>query len=142
LHHGWEENWRVLAPAAERSFELPRGGVRGVARAIGDLPPGTEVVVRAPGFGARGRVRRCARRAGIVVRRECLAFPAVAAPAFLVEDSSSSVGYFFDTVAAVPPGIATLEPVANAGLTVLRNMCRSRLLRSFLPGRILVGARP
>jgi hypothetical protein len=143
LHDGWKENWRALAPSTDARIDLPRrGGVRAAADELRDLAPGVQVAICASGFGALRRVRKCARRAELVGRREYLAFPTVEAPAYLIEDSSSSVEYFFDTVATVPPGVATLEGAANVGLRALRVASRSRLLRALIPGRILVGSRP
>jgi hypothetical protein len=142
LHEGWKENWRVLAPTADRRTDLSRrGGMRAAVDELRELPEGTLVAIFAPGFGAVHRVRKCARRAEIVHWREYMAFPSVQAPAYLVEASPTSLDYFFDTVATVPPNVAKLESAANLGLTVLRAACRSSLLRRLFPGRILVGSR-
>lgn len=143
MHDGWKENWQVLAPSTDGRVDLPRrGGMRATADELRGLSSGSQVAICASGVGARRRVRKCARRAGLVGRREYLAFPTIEAPAYLIEDSSSSVEYFFDTVATVPPGVATLEAAANVGLRGLRIASRSRLLRALIPGRILVGSRP
>ena len=143
MHDGWKENWRVLAPSTDGRVTLPRrGGIRAAADELRELSPGAQVAICASGFGALRRVRKCARQVGLVGRREYLVFPTVEEPAYLIEDSSSSVEYFFNTVATVPPGVATLEAAANVGLRGLRIASRSRLLRALIPGRILVGSRP
>jgi hypothetical protein len=96
--------------------------------------------LRAQAPGARRRCRAFAADAAIVVDREYLAFPAAAAPAYLVEDAPAPARLFVDAVLVAPPRTTLRLPI-DVGLALLRALGGARLVRMFAPGRIVVGRR-
>jgi hypothetical protein len=87
---------------------------------------------------AKRRCRAFARRAGVVIDREYLAFPSVGAAAYIVEDAPGTATYFFDRIAVVPPGVAVLSGPAALVLRLARILMRYRVARAVF-GRVAVG---
>lgn len=103
----------VLADAPWRVFGVQGFEVQGVVEVRdprrGDLrrlPPGTPVCLLMYGVGARPRLRRVARRAGIVLERELIAMPSTRHPVVLFDDHPDAVHTFWRSVLAPPPGLA------------------------------------
>ena len=111
-----------------------------LTRQIRELPRGTSVTIRATAPGARRRCRAFAANAAITVDREYLAFPTVAAPAYLVEDAPAPARVFVDAVLVAPPRTALSTPI-DVGFGMLRAFGGGRLVRVLAPGRIVVGRR-
>lgn len=135
----WRENWIAIAPPDAVRVKLPRGSSkRRLGIALASLLPGTPVVLYAT---APGAIRRCssfARRTGIEVEREYLAFPSALAPAYLVEDAPDSTRLFFGSVLTEPPrpGFRILSAAARA---LLARLASWRGTRRIAPGRLVVG---
>ena len=117
--------------AAKRRLQEP---------AVRDIPPGTPVVLCASAPGAIGRCRRFAADAGVQLEREYLAFPSAGSPAYLVEDASSTIGVFVDTVLVTPPRTPLSTPI-EACLGLVRALRPWSLIRRIAPGRVVVGRR-
>jgi hypothetical protein len=73
-----------------------------------------------------------------VVEREYLTVPSARAPAYLVEDTPTSVGVFLESVLFAPPGLP-FSPVIEALLVIARKLRAWRLVRAAAPGHMLVG---
>lgn len=136
----WRDNWRVLAPQGAVRVELGRSGRvrREAERAVRELPPGAPVVLSIAGPWSARRCRRFATRSGLVIEREFLAVPSVAAPAYLVEDQRGPVELFLASVLVTPPGVPLARTV-DAILGLVRALGPVRLIRALAPGRIVVG---
>jgi len=134
----WQDNWRALALDGAVRAELPRSAAQRAASlaAIRELEPGSPVVLSASAPGAVRRCRAFASAAGL----EYLAFPAAAAPAYLVEDAPATVRLFIANFILAPPGRRFSLPI-NIGLDVLRFLKPWRLVRLFAPGRVVVARR-
>lgn len=103
---------------------------------------GEQVVLVDGGRLSPRRLRRVARAAGMVVDRELTVLPSLAEPAFVVEDAVSSMRWFWNAFATVPPGRAT-------GSLLITLATRAARYRPFLPwvghlvaGRLVVAHRP
>ena len=138
----WQDNWRALALDGAVRAELPRSAAQRAASlaAIRELEPGSPVVLSASAPGAARRCRAFASAAGLDLEREYLAFPAAAAPAYLVEDARATVRLFIANFILAPPGRRFSLPI-NIGLDVLRFLKPWRLVRLFAPGRVVVARR-
>ncbi len=136
----WRENWRVLAGPGAVRIELGRSAARRAeaTRTIGVLPSGTPVVLAAAAPGAARRCRRVAAAANLRLERSYLAFPRVTEPAYLVEDAAPAIRLFLRSMLAAPPS-ARLSLPLSAGVTLLRVVASSRLVRALAPGRVTVG---
>jgi len=119
-------------------LEHSPAGRRHKERAVRELPTGTPVVLSAPGPGAARRCRGFAARTDVVLEREFLALPSVTNPAYVDEDARESVEVFLATVLATPPG-APLSRAVDVILGVIRALSPLRLIRTFAPGRVVVG---
>lgn len=136
----WRDNWLAVSPPGAVRVELDRSraGGRHKERTVRELPAGTPVVLSAPGPGAARRCHSFAVRTDLVLEREYLAVPSASAPAYLVEDARESVGIFLATVLVTPPG-APLPGAVDFVLGVVRALSPLRLIRTFAPGRVVVG---
>lgn len=90
---------------------------------------------------ARLRLRRLARRTGLVLQRELIAVPTARHPLALVDDDADAVRHFWSAVATVPPGLA------RAALPVAASLALARRLPwgwtgAMLPGRVVIGKLP
>jgi hypothetical protein len=136
----WRENWRVLSNGDAVRIELT-GGTSGEAESrVRQLTAGTPVVLAASGPTASRRCRAFAARAGVDLEREFLAIPNAKAPGCLVEDAPGSIATFLRSVLVAPQG-SRLSPLLDAGLAVLRTVASRRIVRTAVPGRIVVGTR-
>lgn len=138
----WRNNWLVVSPAGSLRVDLRRSAAkrRDLTKAIRDLPAGAPVVLFASAPGAIRRCRSFASTAGIGLEREYLAFPSAAAPGYLVEDAPATVRVFVEDVLVAPPGAAFSTPI-QLGLSLLRGLSPSRVIRRLAPGRVVVGRR-
>lgn len=138
----WRDNWLAVSPTGAVRLDLrrSRAGRTLAKRTVGELPPGTPVVLFA---SAPGAIRRCgafASQTGLEVEHAYLAFPSAHAPGYLVEDDRAPIRFFIKTTLATPPG-AAFSALIEAGLGLVRGMSPWRLLRVIAPGRIVVGRR-
>lgn len=136
----WRDNWLAVSPSGAVRVHLrrPRAERREDERAIRALPPGTPVVLSASGLAAGRRCRGVAARTGLVLERQFLAVPSVAAPAYLVEDAREPMSVFLRTVLVTPPGVPLARAV-DVVLAMVRALSGLRLVRSCAPGRLVVG---
>lgn len=126
--------WRVLGPTG--MVEVLRPRVRELRR----LTPGTTVCLVVDAPLSRWRLRRCARRAGLLVERELVAVPSTRAPVALVDDLEGPVNRFWASVATVPPGLARSALLAHLALVAARRAPWT--WTGLLPGRVLIGRMP
>jgi len=108
--------------------------------ALDRLPSGTSVALVIDGPLARWRLRRRARRCGVVVERELIVVPGTRRPIVALDDTEASVRHFWSHVAAVPPGLTRTHVPATAVLLAAR-MLPWRWTGALAPGRVLVGSR-
>lgn len=136
----WQENWRAVSPTGGTLVHVSRSRRerRALRQTVGGLPVGTPVVVSASAPGAIRRCRGFAAQTGLVVEREYLAVPTARAPAYLVEDTPTSVGVFLESVLFAPPGVP-FRPVVEALLLIARKLRAWRLVRAAAPAHMLVG---
>jgi hypothetical protein len=136
----WRGNRAVVAPPGSVEVDVPRShaGQRAARARLSSLAAGTPVVLCAAAPFARRRIFRTARAAGVELRREYLAFPSAAAPAYLVDDERSPIRLFIEHALVVPPGMRVPLPV-SLGVTAARRLRPARLLRLLAPGRLAVG---
>lgn len=90
---------------------------------------------------SRGRLRRIARAAGLVVERELIILPTRNRPLAVVDDVESAVHHFWTNLAIVPPGLARTALPAALALHVVRALPWS-WTGALAPGRVLLGRRP
>jgi hypothetical protein len=138
----WQENWRAISPAGGTLVHVGRSRRerRALRQTVGRLPVGTPVVVSASAPGAIRRSRTFAAQSGLAVEREYLAVPSARAPAYLVEDTPTSVSVFLESVLFAPPGMP-FGPAVEALLDIVRKLRAWRLVRAAAPGHMLVGRR-
>lgn len=136
----WRRNRAVVGPAGAIEIDLPRSrSARSlVAQRIASLPAGTPVVLFASAPFARRRCRRFALDVGVEVRREYLAFPSAASPAYLIDEAPQPIRVFIEHALVAPPGVRFAFPV-DLGVAFLRSFTPPRLLRLIAPGRVAVG---
>jgi hypothetical protein len=136
----WRENWRAVGPTGAVRVEIGRSRAarRDGEREVRDLPAGTPVVLAAPGPGSARRCRRFAARTDVMLDREFLALPSLAAPAYLVEDAREPVEVFLKTVLVTPPGVP-LTGLVDRVLGIVRALRPLRVIRALAPGRVAVG---
>jgi hypothetical protein len=141
-HARWRTNTLAVSPSGSAPTALKRTSAarRAQERALRRLASGTPVLLSARGPAAVHRCRESARRAGIVVEREYLAFPSPQEAAYLVEDARAPVRVFMGNLLVAPPGSAMSAPV-EVGLAVVRALMPWWLLRIVAPGRVVVGRR-
>jgi hypothetical protein len=136
----WRRNRAVVGPVGAVEVDLPRSRARRelAAEKVAALPAGTPVVLCASGAFARRRCRRFAHDVGIEVRREYLALPSAAAPAYLIDDAPQPIRVFIEHALVAPPGVR-VSLSADLGVAFLRSFTPTRLLRLVAPGRVVVG---
>jgi hypothetical protein len=127
--------WLVLGPAGMLEVRRPQAWV------VRCLQPGSTVCLVEDRVFARRRLRRIARRSGLVVERELVAVPTTRHPVVLVDDDERAVRHFWNNVATVPPGLARTALVAGACLRVSRMLPWS-WTGAIAPGRIVIGRLP
>jgi hypothetical protein len=127
--------WRVLGPPAMVELRRPR------ARSVRRLPPGSSVCLVTDTPLARWRLRRLARRTGLVVERELVAVPSTRAPLVLIDDLEGPIDRFWQSTATVPPGMARAALAAHLALVVARRMPWT-WTGSLAPGRVVIGRLP
>ena len=101
------------------------------------LPPGTPVRLVVDRIGARRRLRRATRRAGIVVERELVVVPSTAHPVVLLDDHPDAVRAFWQSVLA-PPGLARAWLPATLAIRVGRRLPWT-WTGAVAPGRVVLG---
>jgi hypothetical protein len=136
----WRRNRAVVGPVGAVEVDLPRSRARRelAAEKVAALPAGTPVVLCAAGAFARRRCRRFAHDVGIEVRREYLALPSAAAPAYLIDDAPQPIRVFIEHALVAPPGVR-VSLSADLGVAFLRSFTPTRFLRLVAPGRVVVG---
>lgn len=107
---------------------------------LGRLPSGTPVAMVTDGLLARRRLRRRARRSGVVVERELIVVPGTRRPIVALDDTEAAVQHFWSHVAAVPPGLVLTHVPATVVLLAVR-VLPWRWTGALAPGRVLVGSR-
>ena len=128
--------WLLLAP--EGAVSVPAAHLR----RPDDVPPAPiSLVVCSSHPGGRRRLRRRARRAGLVVTRELIVLPTLRHPIVVLDDNAASVGDFWASIAAVPPGLARSATVAGACLRLARR-APWRWTGALAPGHVLIGRAP
>jgi hypothetical protein len=97
------------------------------------------VVLSCAGLGARRRCRLFARDAGIEILREYIAVPSVESPTCYIEDSRSTLAYFFTELLTLPRGGAVISAPLQTMKTIARSFFPATLVGSVAPIRIVLG---
>lgn len=124
--------WRVFDAGDAVEVREPR------RRDLVRLPRGARVRLVVDGVGARRRLRRAARRAGIVLERELIVVPSTRHPVVLVDDHPDAVRSFWDTVVAPPPGLARGWLPVTLAIGLGRRLPWA-WTGAVAPGRVVVG---
>jgi Phosphotransferase enzyme family len=96
-------------------------------------------VLSCAGLGARRRCRLFARDAGIEILREYIAVPSVESPTCYIEDSRSTLAYFFTELLTLPRGGAVISAPLQTMKTIARSFFPATLVGSVAPIRIVLG---
>ncbi|HEU5045971.1 MAG TPA: hypothetical protein VFT75_17755 [Nocardioidaceae bacterium] len=117
--------WAVLVPEATPVVTVPRSprSQRAAARALRDLPVAASVALVGTGGLNRGRLRRTADAAGVVITHEYVVLPSISSGRYLVEDHPDTVAVLWQSLVTPPPGTTR----ATALLTAFAAIGRSRL---------------
>jgi hypothetical protein len=126
--------WRLFTTDEAVELRNPR------RRDLHRLPPGTRVCLVADRPGARRRLRRTARRAGIALQRELIAVPSTRRPVVLVDDHQDAVGAFWRSVVAPPPGFSRGWLVATLTIVLGRRLPWT-WTGAVAPGRVVLGTK-
>lgn len=102
------------------------------------LPPGTPVRLVVDRIGARRRLRRAMRRAGIAVERELVVVPSTTRPVVLVDDHPDAVRAFWQSVLTPPPGLARGWLPATLAIRLGRRLPWT-WTGAIAPGRVVLG---
>lgn len=97
------------------------------------------MVLSCAGLGARRRCRLFARDAGIEILREYIAVPSVESPTCYIEDSRSTLAYFFTELLTLPRGGAVISAPLQTMKTIARSFFPATLVGSVAPIRIVLG---
>jgi hypothetical protein len=124
--------WRVFGEDDALELRDPR---RGDLRRV---PRGARVFVVVDRPGARRRLRRAARRAGIVLERELIAVPSTRHPVVLVDDQRDAVHAFWHSALTPPPGLARTWLPATLTISLGRRLPWT-WTGAIAPGRVVVG---
>ncbi|MGH7760787.1 MAG: aminoglycoside phosphotransferase family protein [Candidatus Dormibacteraceae bacterium] len=103
------------------------------------LPAGTTVVLCGKAVGARGRVRRFARAAGIDLLREYVAMPSVGPPTCYVEDRPEALRFFLSRLLTLPRGGTVAAAALGAVKVAAAVTGAGSLLGAAAPTRIALG---
>lgn len=132
--------WSLLAPVGSPVIEV-RGRRAGAVELLRALPSRTPVLLTDSRPGARRRLRRVARKAGVRVQRECVVLPSLRAGLFVADDVPLTVSWLCRSALTVPPGTTWLAAPVDLAIRAL-----SRLpwwvLGAIAPGRVVSGRMP
>ena len=103
------------------------------------MPPGSSIVLSCAGLGARRRCRLFVRVAGIEILREYIAVPSVESPTCYIEDSRSTLAYFFTELLTLPRGGAFLAAPLQTMKTIARSFFPAAVVGSVAPIRVVLG---
>ncbi len=110
------------------------------------MPPrvgvGEHVLLVDGGHFSPRRLRRIARRAGLVVDRELTVLPSLHEPAFVVEDATASLHWFWNNFATVPPGRSSGSLLITLATRAARRPPFLPLVGHLVAGRLMVAHRP
>ncbi|HET7356547.1 MAG TPA: hypothetical protein VFJ09_07725 [Nocardioidaceae bacterium] len=117
--------WAVLVSEGTQLVSVPRSlsKQRATARTLRDLPTAAPVALMGAGGLNRGRLRRTADAAGIVIAHEYVVLPSISSGRYLVEDHPDTVAVLWQSLVTPPPGTTW----ATALLTAVAAVGRSRL---------------
>jgi Phosphotransferase enzyme family len=135
------ELWRHVSPPGSTRFQVPASAAsrRRLRSRVRTLPPGASVVLSCAGLGARRRCRLFALEAGIEILREYIAVPSVESPTCYIEDSRSTLTYFFTELLTLPKGGAVIAAPLQTMKTIARTFFPATLVGSVAPIRIILG---
>jgi hypothetical protein len=135
------ELWRHVTPPGSIRFHVPASAAarRRLRSRVRTLQPGSSVVLSCAGLGARRRCRIFAREAGIEILREYIAIPSVESPTCYIEDSRSTLAYFFTELLTLPRGGAVISAPLQTMKTIARTFFPAALVGSVAPKRIVLG---
>jgi hypothetical protein len=126
--------WRSLCPASARLLRDPT--VKQVRRA----PRGELLVLVSDRVLGRGRLRRAARRGGLVTERELLVLPGTRRTLVTLDEHPTAVALFWENVAAVPPGLTWTSLPIGAAVRLARRV-PWQWTGSVVGGHVLIGTR-
>jgi hypothetical protein len=126
--------WLVLCPPDAVVVRDP------AAATVRALPTGTAVALVSDRPLSRRRLRRVAARAGVDVCRELVVVPSTTRAIASFDDTGSAVHHFWESVAAVPPGLTRSAGPATVALRLARAMPWA-WTGALAPGRVVVGTR-
>jgi hypothetical protein len=127
--------WLALCPPSARLLRDPT--VEQVRRA----GPGEPLALVTDRLLGRRRLRRLARRAGLIVERELLVLPGTRRALVTIDEHPAAVRLLWDNVAAVPPGLTWSSLPVGLALRLARRL-PWHWTGSLVGGHVLVGRRP
>ena len=130
--------WRELGPGGPDDI-VELWHARGAD--LRALPAGQSAFLIEDRVLARRRLRRIARRHGLVLERELVAIPSPRDAVVLVDDRPESVRHFWANVVTVPPGISRGWLPATLLLAVARRAPWT-WTGAAAPGRVVIARRP
>ncbi len=133
--------WNLLAPAGSQVIEV-RGRRAGVVEQLRALPPQAPVLILDGRPGARGRLRRLARAAGVQVERECVVLPSLRSALFVADDAPLTISWLCRSALTVPPGTTWLAAPVDLAVRALGRLVPWRFLGTIAPGRAISGRTP
>lgn len=126
--------WRALCPASARLLRDPTAAqVRRAAR-------GEQLVLVSDRLLGRGRLRRSARRGGLITERELLVLPGTRRTLVTVDEDRTAVRLLWENVAAVPPGLTWASLPVSAAVRLARR-APWQWTGSVVGGHVLIGRR-
>lgn len=128
--------WRLMCPTDVVLLNV--ADHRGVRQLRGRLEPGKCVGLLCERHGSRRRLRHVARALDLEVERELIVLPRLDHPLVVLDDLPEPVGYLWESIATVPPGMAVAGIPAAAALRLARKLPWS-WTGEFIPGRVLIG---
>jgi hypothetical protein len=99
---------------------------------------GTVVAATATAPGARGRLRRALKQAGVEITHEYVLLPSLDAPVLIVEDSAAALRWIWRHFVTVPPGVTRKAGPLHLAILLARRL-PPRAYGALIPGRLTVG---
>lgn len=126
--------WRALCPASARLLRNPS------AEQVRRAGRGERLILVSDRLLGRARLRRAARRGGLVVEREMLVLPGTRRALVTVDEDSAAIRMLWENVAAVPPGLTWAALPASAAVRLARRV-PWQWTGAVIGGHVLIGRR-
>ncbi|HEY3531224.1 MAG TPA: hypothetical protein VGK78_18925 [Nocardioides sp.] len=124
--------WRALCPPSARLLRDP------TADQVRRAPAGERLVLVSDRPLGRSRLRRAARRGGLVTERELLVLPGTRRTLVTIDEHPTAVRLLWENVAAVPPGLTWASLPVSLAVRLARRL-PWQWTGSVLGGHVLIG---